>query len=101
MPEKQDSKPRAFQMTEEYQSRASVLIYTVAAIAVGYASLQVAPLAGNMLTILIGLVLAWVVGKLVQVFLGKKDTKWLLGNGIFIYLFVWLVSWIFFFNLMG
>ncbi|MCK4714409.1 MAG: hypothetical protein KAT35_02455, partial [Candidatus Aenigmarchaeota archaeon] len=56
---------------------------------------------GNMLTIFLGLAMAWVVGKVVQSVVGQKGIKWLIGNGIFIYVFVWLISWIFFFNLLG
>lgn len=85
----------------ETESRISVLIYAAAAIAMGYASLLISPFAGNMLTILMGLIGAWLVGKLVQLYLGKKEVKWLIGNGLFIYLFVWLIAWIFFFNLLG
>jgi hypothetical protein len=87
--------------TEEHQARKSVLVYTLAAIGMGYASLLVSPAAGNMLTIFLGLVVAWLVGRLVQLLVGSKGTRWLIGNGIFIYLFMWLVSWIFFFNLLG
>jgi hypothetical protein len=28
----------------------------------------------------------------------KKDFKWWLANGVFIFLFTWIVSWIFFYN---
>jgi len=87
--------------SEESQSRLSILIYTAAAIAMGYASLMVSPMAGNMLTILLGLIAAWLVSSLVQHFVGQKGIKWLIGNGLFIYLFAWLVAWIFFFNLLG
>lgn len=84
----------------ESHTRISVLIYVVAGVVVGYISILLAPVAGNMLTILGGLVLAWVTGKVVQAALGKKEIKWLLGNGLVIYLFVWLISWIFFYNLI-
>jgi hypothetical protein len=93
--------PRADTKAEETHTRLSVLIYTIGAVIVGFASLQVSPMAGNMLTILFGLVMAWVVGKVVQSMVGQKDIKWLIGNGLFIYIFVWLISWIFFFNLLG
>ena len=86
---------------DESHVRISVLIYTIGAVIVGYASMQASPIAGNMLTIFIGLVMAWVIGKVVQSVVGQKDIKWLIGNGLFIYIFVWLISWIFFFNLLG
>lgn len=87
--------------TEETHTRISVIIYTIAAIAVGYASILISQILGNMLTIFTGLIFIWIVGKLIQITLGKKDLKWLIGNGAFIYIFVWLISWIFFFNLLG
>ena len=87
--------------SEESQIRVSITIYTAAAIVMGYASLMVSPMAGNMLTILLGLIAAWLVSRLVQHFVGQKGVKWLIGNGLFIYLFAWLVAWIFFFNLLG
>ena len=93
--------PAADTKTEESHARLSVLMYTIGAVIVGYASLQVSPIAGNMLTIFLGLAMAWVVGKVVQSVVGQKGIKWLIGNGIFIYVFVWLISWIFFFNLLG
>lgn len=92
---------RAGTRNEESQTRLSILVYTASAIAMGYASLMVSPLAGNMLTIFLGLVTAWLVGRLVQLLVGRKDAKWLIGNGLFIYLFAWLAAWIFFFNLLG
>ncbi len=93
--------PSASAKADERHARLSVIIYTISAVIVGFASLQISPLAGNMLTILLGLVMAWVAGKVVQSVVGQKEVKWLIGNGLFIYIFVWLISWIFFFNLLG
>jgi hypothetical protein len=93
--------PAADTKAEETHVRLSVLIYTIGAVIVGFASLQVSPMAGNMLTIFLGLAMAWVIGKVVQSVVGQKDIKWLIGNGLFIYIFAWLISWIFFFNLLG
>ena len=86
---------------EDTHIRISVSIYILAAIAVGFASIIISSYAGNMLTIAIAIAFGWVVGKPVQSIVGKRDIKWLIGNGLFIYLFVWLISWIFFFNIMG
>jgi hypothetical protein len=97
----EEKKARHIRAPEESQARLSVIVYALAAVGFGYASLLVSPLAGNMLTVFLGLVFAWVVGRLVQSLIGKKDAKWLIGNGLLIYLFFWLVSWIFFFNLIG
>ena len=32
-------------------------------------------------------------------FVGKKNVKWWLSNGAVVYLFIWIISWTFFFNL--
>jgi hypothetical protein len=82
-------------------TRISVLIYVLGAIGMGFLSLQLSPILGNILTVFLALVVAFAIGKLVQAVLGKKDAKWLIGNGMFIYLFVWLISWILFFNLLS
>ena len=86
---------------EELNTRISVSIYVLVGIAAGFVSLLISPIVGNMLAIFLGLVLAWLIGRIVQIVLGKKDMKWLIGNGLFIYLFVWVIAWIFFFNLLG
>jgi Flp pilus assembly protein TadB len=85
----------------ESHIRASVLIYLAVGIAMGYLSILIFPVVGNMITILAGIVIAWAAGKGIQGVLGKKGFKWLLGNGMIIYLFVWLISWIFFYNFLG
>ena len=78
--------------------RISMIIYIIAAIVMGYLSISVSAAAGNMITILAGLVVLWVAGKVVQLALGRKEGKWLLGNGMIIYLFIWLIAWTFFYN---
>lgn len=95
----QATKPRL--PGDENHVRISVIVYTLGAIAMGYISLQISPLIGNMLTVFMVLIAAWFVGRVVQSIVGSKETKWLIGNGLFIYLFVWLIAWIFFFNLLG
>ena len=97
-----DTQPKKPAVPEnESHIRASVLTYLAVGIAMGYLSILLFPIVGNMITILAGLVLAWVAGKGIQGALGKKDFKWLLGNGMIIYLFIWLISWIFFYNFLG
>jgi hypothetical protein len=86
---------------EETHTRISVMIYVIVGVALGFASLTISSYVGNILTIFLALVLAWLTGMAVQQAVGKRDVKWLIGNGLFIYIFVWLISWIFFFNLFG
>ncbi|MEE9405860.1 MAG: hypothetical protein V3V26_00465, partial [Candidatus Aenigmarchaeota archaeon] len=46
----------------------------------------------------IGVLIA--VGFLSEKLVTKKGMKFWAANGIFIYLFIWLVSWVYFFNLV-
>ncbi len=75
--------------------------HTILGIIVGWASIQLAGMLGNWLTVLIGIVILIVFGYGMERLLGKKGIKWWFANGIIIYLLIWLVSWTFFFNLAG
>lgn len=89
------------QKKEDTHTRISVMIYVLAAVALGFVSLTVSSYVGNMVTIFLALIVGWLTGMVVQSVVGKRDIKWLIGNGLFIYIFVWIISWIFFFNLAG
>jgi hypothetical protein len=97
-PERPEPSGKKGAWNEETQSRISVIVFTLAGMVMGYLSILISPFAGNMFTILAGLVVSWMVSRSVQSFLGKKELKWIIGNGLFIYLFVWLIFWILFFN---
>jgi len=90
-----------YSLKEDHHIRLSVLVYLTFAVIAGLASVFVTPTVTYMITIVAVIVLAWVSGRVIQLAVGKKDTKWLLGNGLVIYFFVWLVSWIFFYNVFG
>ncbi len=75
--------------------------HTILGIIVGWASIPIAAMLGNWLTVLIGIVILIIFGYGMERLLGKKGIKWWFGNGIIIYLLIWLVSWTFFFNLVG
>lgn len=45
------------------------------------------------------LVAAFFTGKALESKIGKKGLKWWFGNGLIIYFFVWLISWVFLLNI--
>lgn len=73
----------------------SLLIFSILGIAMGYLSLFIR---SGKTSLLITLIVMIVIGKVLAKAY-KKDTKWWLGNGGFLYLLLWFVFWIFFFNL--
>ncbi len=77
-------------------SRISVGVHTLTGILAGYLSFSV-----NNTLLSFGLAMGLLLfsALLSQQLVGKKDLKWLVGNGLFIYIFVWLITWIFLFNL--
>jgi hypothetical protein len=81
-------------------SRIGMGIHTILGIVVGWLSIQLSSMFGNILTIVIGIVIVILLGYVLELFMGKKGMKWWLTNGIIVYLFIWLVSWTFFFNLV-
>jgi len=51
--------------------------------------------------------IAFLISVIVMIIIGKvlakkfnKDTKWWVTNGGLIYIFIWLITWVFFFNLV-
>lgn len=86
-------------MNEIKEQRISVTIHTAAAVVMGWLSIIIASMSRALYAIIIGLVLLYVLGFIVEKILGKKGFKWWAGNGLVIYLFVWFIVWVFFFNL--
>jgi hypothetical protein len=83
-------------MEDTKASRVSVGIHAVVGIAVGYASLFLSSgwfALGLAIVVLIAL--GWGIEKIV----GARGRKWWVGNGAFIYFLIWIVSWVFFFNI--
>jgi hypothetical protein len=75
--------------------RISVLIHVMLGLAIGAAS----PFLGRALyAIALGIVAVVLVGHVLQRILGNREFSWWLGNGPFIYLFVWLDAWVFIVN---
>jgi len=76
--------------------RVSVIVHALAALAVAYiTTTSVTGLFGGVL----GIVVLIVMGFSLERGLGKKGIKWWFANGLFIYLLLWLVGMIYFFNL--
>lgn len=50
-------------------------------------------------SILVALIIGFLLGKNLEKYTEEKSFKWWVGNGLIIYFFIWIVSWIFLFNL--
>lgn len=83
-------------MEEVNQVRITLGLHTILAIVMGYVSFT---LANNWLSLFVGFIVLIALGFILEKFLGKKGIKFWIANGVIIYLFLWLVSWAFFFNL--
>jgi hypothetical protein len=83
-------------MDEELRhSRISLLIHLVAGTAIGALSIVL----GRALYALgVAIVVAILLGNVTERVVGKKKFSWWLGNGLFVYLFVWIDVWIFLVN---
>lgn len=77
-------------------SRISLPIHAAAAIIFGYVSFR---MGNNLLSGFLGIIVLIITGFAVERIVKKKGIKWWLANGLFVYLFLWLVSWVYFFNL--
>lgn len=73
----------------------SLLVYFVAAILAGYASFAVRD---NLLALALAIAVFFVSSILVKNFL-KKQVKWLLSNGGYLYFFIWFITWVILYNL--
>ena len=83
-------------MNELNETRISLGIHTVMGIIAGYASI----LFDNVLySIGLAIILLIITGYATEFVLKKKGIKWWLSSGGILYILVWLVVWIFFFNL--
>lgn len=81
--------------TELKHTRISVLVHGILGVVAAYVAVQVDILLAGV----IGIVLLVAVGYPLERLVGKRGFKWWFANGIFIYLLLWLVVWIYLFNL--
>ena len=76
-------------------SRISIMLHLLAGAAMGIAS----PFFGRALyAVGAVIVAAFVIGHAMERVVGKKAFSWWMGNGLFVYLFVWLDAWVISFN---
>ena len=78
--------------------RVSVLVHAVLGVIAGYISIYFSRFWYSLGFSIAVLIIIGFVGQ--KTYAKGKDRKWWAGNGIAIYILVWLVSWILFFNLM-
>ena len=84
-------------MNEPNASRVSLAVHTVAGVIAGYTSVLLDRVIYSFgLAILILLITGYVT----EFLLKKKGMKWWMGNGGVLYILVWLVTWIYFFNMV-
>lgn len=81
-------------MDESRAEKIAVGLHTIVGVIAGYVSIVLPQL----YAIPLGIALLVVVGTISMIVSHKKETKWWLVNGIWIYLLVWLVAWTFFLN---
>lgn len=83
---------------ETKHSRIAVGLHTILAIIVGWLSIYISAVTGEIITVVIAIVVVILFGYMLEKFIGKKGLKWWMGNGIFIYILIWFVTWAFFLN---
>ncbi|MBI4019938.1 MAG: hypothetical protein HY367_01285 [Candidatus Aenigmarchaeota archaeon] len=81
-------------MEELKASRVSVGLHSAAALAAGY----IAVLLGLAPGFLAGIILLIVMGIAAKRISGQKGSKWWAKNGLLLYILIWFVSWVYFFN---
>ena len=86
-----------------------VLLFTATSAIAGYASFLLTPAKPALisdfplltLTVFATMIAIFIGTRaIVQKIVGKKNLQWIMGNGGAIYLFLWFVSWIIFYNAM-
>lgn len=74
-----------------------IICYIIIGIIMGYISFLIRHNTGALLLALIVLVVAAkIMGKLFKI---EEKFKWFFSNGGWIYLFIWFISWVIFYNL--
>ena len=74
----------------------TTVVYAIAAIVMGYVSFSINHTAYATLAAVV--VLGLLTLALRAVFKIKEGAKWWLGNGVIVYLFLWLIIWTIFYN---
>lgn len=75
----------------------TTLVYTLAAVIMGYISFAINHTAyATLAAIIVLLALTFVMRAIFKI---KEGVKWWLGNGAIVYLFLWLIVWTIFYNM--
>jgi hypothetical protein len=75
----------------------STLVYSVAGIAMGYVSYLVK---NNYSALLLAVIFLFLISEILKRALKiKEEFKWFWSNGGWIYLFLWFITWVVFYNL--
>lgn len=74
----------------------NMIIYLFLGIFVGMLSYYLKNATYTLITVII---IAFLSGKVLERKFGKKGIKWWISNGLFIYFFMWIISWLFLLNL--
>jgi len=85
-------------MDELKQTRISMSVHFVVAILMGWLSIEITAMSRSLFAILLGFVVLYFTGFIAQRLTGQKGIKWWLANGLVVYLFVWLITWIVLYN---
>ncbi len=85
-------------MEDLMASRVSVSIHTVVAIAIGYISLF---FNSGWYALILAIVVLIALSRGIEKIVNARGRKWWLGNGAFIYFLIWIVSWVFFYNIFA
>jgi len=83
-------------MEQMNKSRLSLVVHSVFAVLAGWLAVYIG---NNLYGGVVGIVVLIAVGFGVEKAVKEKGFKWWLANGLIVYLFLWLVSWAYFFNL--
>lgn len=83
-------------MNELNISRTSLGIHAVLGIVAGYVSVW---LMDVLFAVAVAIVILIVTGYVTEMIVKKKGIKWWLTNGGALYIIVWIVSWVYLFNL--
>lgn len=99
-----NEKVKVHRINEEIKS---TLLFAATSVVAGYISFFLTPAkpaaipATSLLLVLVTMIAIFLGTKtLIQKLEGKKNMQWIMGNGGAIYLFLWFVTWIIFYNAM-
>lgn len=76
----------------------TTLLFALLGSIVGYLSFIIKSNTGSLVMMIVFLLAAKFLGQ--KLLKEKKDSKWWLGNGVIIYIFVWFITWTVFYNVL-